>query len=104
MTDEFSTVHIPNSTKFVAIKNCFFPLKIFQTNFLTSFLPHSKQLYSGDTKVLITCHCSDKILGYNELVHEGVIMMFMNQFIVTQNSITALTGDKYFSKFSNFNV
>ena len=56
-------------------------------------------------KVLNTCQCSDKILGYDELVHEGwVIMMFMNQFIVTQNFITALTGDKYFIKFDELKV
>ena len=46
-------------------------------------------------KVLITCQCSDKFLGYDESVHEGcVIMMFMNRFIVNQKFITALTGDK----------
>ena len=57
---------------------------------------------NSETKVLITCQCSDKILSYDELVHEGcVIMMFMNQFIVTQNFSTALTGDKYFSKMNS---
>ena len=49
-------------------------------------------------KVLTTYQCSDKILGYDELVHEHHNhATFMNQFIVTQNLITALTGDKYFS-------
>ena len=53
-------------------------------------------------KVLITGQCNDKLLGYDESVHEGcVIMMFMNRFIVTQNFITALTGNKYFRMKSN---
>ena len=50
------------------------------------------------TRVLITYQCSDKILCYDELVHEyHNHTTFMNQFMVTQNFITALTGDKYFS-------
>ena len=61
--------------------------------------PKNKSDISIISKVVITCQCSDKFLDYDESVHEGcMIMMFMNRFIVTQNFITALTGDKYFIK------
>ena len=59
--------------------------------------PRLNQINVDYDKVLITYRCSDKILGYDELVHEGcVIMMFINQFIVTHRN-TALIGDKYIS-------
>ena len=66
-----------------------------------SILSILKYIYEIVYKVLITYKCNDKILGYDVLVHEHHNhATFMNQFIVTQNFITALTGDEYFRNWS----